>query len=199
MHNSKAMPHTGRRPGPTTSRDAILEAARRQFAEAGYELTSIRSIAAEAEVNAALVVHFFGSKEQLFRAAVTWPFDPAELMPRILGPGTAGLGERLTRVFLTFWDDPETSPRLLALLRSAMTNESFARLLREFVVTQLFQHLAEVVEGPDRELREELAAAHLLGIAVLRRVLRVEPLASASVDEVASRVGPVLDRYLQRA
>jgi AcrR family transcriptional regulator len=191
------MPRTGRRPGPTTSPDAILEAARRQFAGAGYELTSIRSIAADAGVDAALVVHFFGSKEQLFRSAVTWPFDPAELVQGLLGPGAAGLGERLARTFLTVWDDPETGPQLLALLRSAMTNENFARLLREFVVTQLFQHLMEVVEGPDRELREDLAAAHLLGIAVLRLVLRVEPLASAPIDQLVAQVGPTIDRYLQ--
>ena len=191
------MPRTGRRPGPTASREAILAAARRQFAEGGYERTSIRGVAADAGVDAALVVHFFGSKEQLFRAAVTWPFDPAELAPQLLGPGATGLGERLARAFLTMWDDPETSPRLLALLRSAMTNESFARLLREFVVTQLFRHLMEVVEGPDRELREELAAAHLLGIAILRVVLRVEPLASASIDQLVAQVGPTLDRYLQ--
>ena len=191
------MARTGRRPGPTASREAILAAARRQFAEGGYERTSIRGVAADAGVDAALVVHFFGSKEQLFRAAVTWPFDPAELAPQLLGPGATGLGERLARAFLTMWDDPETSPRLLALLRSAMTNESFARLLREFVVTQLFRHLMEVVEGPDRELREELAAAHLLGIAILRLVLRVEPLASASIDQLVAQVGPTLDRYLQ--
>jgi AcrR family transcriptional regulator len=191
------MPRTGRRRGPTTSQDAILEAARRQFAEAGYELTSIRGIAADAGVDAALVMHFFGSKERLFRAAVTWPFDPTELLPRLLGPGAAGLGERLTRTFLTFWDDPATSPQLLAMLRSAMTSDSFARLLREFVVTQLFRHLTEVVEGPDRELREELAAAHLLGIAILRLVLRVEPLASASIDQLVERVAPTIDRYLQ--
>ena len=191
------MARTGRRPGPTATREAILAAARRQFAEAGYERTSIRGVAADAGVDAALVVHFFGSKEQLFRAAVSWPFDPAELAPQLLGPGATGLGERLARAFLTMWDDPETSPRLLALLRSAMTNESFARLLREFVVTQLFRHLMEVVEGPDRELREELAAAHLLGIAILRVVLRVEPLASASIDQLVAQVGPTLDRYLQ--
>src|SRR5205809_2273376 len=165
------MARTGRRPGPTTSREAILEAARRQFAEAGYELTSIRSIATDAGVNAALVVHFFGSKEQLFRAAVAWPFDPAELGPRILDRGPAGLGERVARTFFTVWDDPETGPQLLALLRSAMTNENFARLLREFVVTQLFQPMMDVVEGSDRALREELAAAHLLGGAILRLVL----------------------------
>jgi AcrR family transcriptional regulator len=190
------MPRTGRRRGATTSPDAILEAARRQFAETGYGLTSIRGIAAEAGVDASLIVHFFGSKEQLFRAAVTWPFDPAELTPRLLGPGVAGLGDRVARTFLTFWDDPETSPRLLALLRSAMTSERSARLVREFVVTQLFPHLSEVVQGPDRELRIELATGHLLGIAMLRRVLRVEPLASASVEQLVARVGPILDRYL---
>src|SRR5205807_2346744 len=106
------MPRTGRRPGPTASREAILAAARRQFAEAGYERTSIRGIAADAAVDAALVVHFFGSKEQLFRTAVTWPFDPTELVPQLLGPGAAGLGERLARMFLTMWDDHETSPQL---------------------------------------------------------------------------------------
>ena len=191
------MPRSGRRPGPTTSREAILEAARRQFAETGYQVASMRGIAAEAGVDAALVIHFFGSKEQLFRAAITWPFDPGVLAARIRSSGPAGLSERLAGTFLGFWDDPQTSAQLLALLRSAMTNERFARLLREFVVTQLFHHLP--LEGPDRELRKELAAAHLLGVAVLRHVLRMEPLASASIDEVVERVAPTLDRYLQTA
>ena len=191
------MPRTGRRPGPTTSRQAILEAARHQFAESGYELTSIRAVAAAAGVDAALVVHFFGTKDELFRAAVAWPFDPTELAPRIRAAGPAGLGERLTRVFLTFWDDPETGPRLQALLRSAMTSESLGRLLREFLTRQLFQQLTEVMEGPDRLLRVELVAAHLWGVAVLRHVLQMEPLASASIDELVAHIGPTLDRYLQ--
>jgi AcrR family transcriptional regulator len=190
------MTRSGRRPGPTTSKEAILEAARRQFAEAGYEPTSVRGIAAEAGVDAALVVHFFGSKDELFRSAVTWPFDPAELAPRIKGSGAVGLGERLARTFLGIWDDPRTGPQMLALLRSAMTSERFGRLLSEFVVTQVFQHMSELVEGPDRELREELAASHLLGIAALRHVLRMEPLASASIDQLVARVAPTLDSYL---
>jgi AcrR family transcriptional regulator len=191
------MPRTGRRPGPTTSRQAILEAARHQFAESGYELTSIRAVAAAAGVDAALVIHFFGTKDELFRAAVAWPFDPTELAPRIRAAGPAGLGERLARVFLTYWDDPETGLRLQALLRSAMTSESLGRLLREFVTRQLFQQLTEVMEGPDRLLRVELVAAHLWGVAVLRYLLQMEPLASASIDEVAAHIGPTLDRYLQ--
>src|SRR5215470_224219 len=191
------MPRTGHRPGPTTSRQAILDAARHQFAESGYELTSIRAVAAAAGVDAALVMHFFGTKDELFRAAVTWPFDPTELAPRIRAAGPASLGERLARVFLTFWDDPETGPRLQALLRSAMTSESLSRLLREFVTRQLFQQLMEVMEGPDRLLRVELVAAHLWGVAVLRHVLQMEPLASASIDELVAHIGPTLDRYLQ--
>jgi AcrR family transcriptional regulator len=188
---------TGRRPGATASRDTILQAARRQFAEAGYERTSIRAIAAGAGVDPALVVHFFGSKDRLFQAAVSWPFDPAAVLPRFFAPGPEGLGERLARTFFTFWHDPETSPQLLALLRSAMTNEDSARLLREFLVTQIFQPLGALVDGPDRELRGELAAAHLVGVAVLRLVLRMEPLASASIDQLVASVGPTIDRYLQ--
>jgi AcrR family transcriptional regulator len=193
-----AMARTGRRPGATVTRDAILDAARRRFAEAGYEQTSIRAIAADAGVDAGLVMHFFGSKEALFQAAVRWPFDPAELAHRLLGAGPSGLGERLARAFLTLWDAPETGRPLLALLRSAMGDESFARLLREFVVTRLFRHVAAVIEGPEPELRVELCAAHLLGVAMMRYVLGLEPAASASVEHLVSRVGPVLDRYLER-
>lgn len=191
------MARTGRRPGTTITREAILEAARRRFAEAGYEQTSIRAIAADAGVNAALVMHFFGSKEALFQAAVTWPADPAELARLLAAAGPDELGPRLARAFLALWDAPETCQPMLALLRSAMGDEGFARLLREFVVTQLFSHLVAVIEGPDRELRVELCASHLLGVAVMRHVLRAEPVASASIERLVARVGPVLDGYLQ--
>ena len=191
------MARTGRRPGTTITREAILDAARRRFAEAGYEQTSIRAIAADAGVNAALVMHFFGSKEALFQAAVTWPADPAELARLLAAAGPDELGPRLARTFLALWDAPETCQPMLALLRSAMGDEGFARLLREFVVTQLFSHLVGVIEGPDRELRVELCASHLLGVAVMRHVLRAEPVASASIDQLVASVGPVLDRYLQ--
>ena len=179
------------------TREAILDAARQRFAESGYEQTSIRAVAAEAGVNSALVMHFFGSKEALFRAAVTWPFDPAELTQHLLGPSRNGLSERLPRAFLTLWDAPETGRPLLALLRSATGEEGFARLLQEFLVTQVFQHVADVIQGPDRELRVELSVAHLLGVAVMRHVLRMEPIASASLDQLVAWVGPVLERYLE--
>jgi AcrR family transcriptional regulator len=190
------MARTGRRPGATVTREAILDAARRRFSAVGYEPTSIRAVAADAGVNSALVMHFFGSKEALFREAIAWPFDLAELAPQLLGPGLGGLGRRLVRAFLTLWDAPETGRPLLALLRSAMGDDDFARLLREFVVTQLFWPLANTIAGPDRELRVELCAAHMLGVALMRYVLRAEPVASASIDELVTRVGPAIDGYL---
>jgi AcrR family transcriptional regulator len=187
----------GRRPGPSTTRGAILAAARRRFAAAGYEGASLRAIAADAGVDPAVVAHFFGSKDGLFRAAVGWPFDPAPAVAAIAGPGPGPLPERLARVFLGFWEDPATGAALLALLRSAMTHEATAGLLREFVVRHLFGHLAGLLEGPRAELRVDLAAAHLIGVAVLRYALRVEPVASAGVDELVAWVTPALAHYLE--
>jgi AcrR family transcriptional regulator len=190
------MGRTGRRPGPGTTRGAILEAARRRFADAGYDGASIRAIAADAGVDPAVVLHFFGSKDGLFRAVVGWPFDPAAVAARITAPGPDGIGARVARVFLGFWEDPTTRASLLALLRSAMTHEASAALLREFAVRHLFVHVTGLVGGPQGELRVNLAAAHLIGVAVLRYALRVEPIASASVDELVAWLTPALTRYL---
>src|SRR5262249_55506189 len=123
---------TGRRPGPGSSREAILATARRLFAEVGYDATSLRAIATGAGVDPAVVVHFFGSKDGLFRAAVGWPFDPARIAAELTGPDSGRVSERLARVFLGFWEDPATRASLLALLRSAMTHPPSASLLREF-------------------------------------------------------------------
>jgi AcrR family transcriptional regulator len=193
------MARTGRRPGPGTSRAAILEAARRCFAQAGYDGASLRTIAAEAGVDPAVVLHFFGSKHGLFTAAVGWPFDPAVIASALAASGTDGLAARLARVFLRFWEDPPTRGPLLALLRSAMTHEPSAKLLREFVVRELFASIASLVSGPDAQLRLELAAGHLVGVAVLRYALAVEPVASAGVDDLVRLLTPSLAPYLEAA
>lgn len=192
------MSRTGRRPGPSTTREAILEIARRRFAEAGFDATSMRAIAAEAGVDPAVVAHFFASKDGLFRAAVGWPFDPDRVGAELTGPGPEGIAARITRTFLSSWEDPATGPALLAMLRSAMSHETSAALLREFAVRQLFAQVIRLVRGPQAELRVNLAAAQLIGVAVLRYGLRVEPIASASVDDLVARLTPELARYLER-
>jgi AcrR family transcriptional regulator len=189
------MARIGRRPGPNTTRAAILEAARRRFASAGYDATSLRTVAADAGVDVGVLLHFFGSKDGLFRAAVGWPFDPTPLAAALLPPSDEPPGVRLAQTFFHYWEDPTTGPALAALLRSAMTNAEVAALLREFVVHQLFARMASLFEGDDSELRVELAASHLVGVALLRNILRLEPIASTPIDELIGMVAPALDGY----
>jgi AcrR family transcriptional regulator len=190
------MPRSGRRPGPTTTRAAILDAAKRRFADAGYDATSIRAVAADAGVDPAVVMHFFDSKEGLFQAVVGWPFDPAQVAARISVPGSEPLAARVARTFLEVWEDPAMRTSLLAVLRSAMTHPASASLLREYTVHQLVGRLGHLLDGPDVKLRLNLAASQMIGVAVLRYVLHIEPLASASIDELVARLAPALTHYL---
>jgi AcrR family transcriptional regulator len=186
----------GRRTGSPDTRRTVLEAARQRFAEAGYARTTIRAIAADAGVDPALVVHFFGSKEALFRAVIEWPFDPEILLERLSAPGPESLGRRLARGFLEFWASEETGPRLQAVFRSAVTHEEGAALIRQFLTEVLYERIARIV-GPDGAgLRIDLALAQLLGVAVLRHILEIEPVASASIDDLVDRLAPVLDLHL---
>ena len=126
------MARTGRRPGAGGTRERILAAARSHFARVGYEGATIRGIAAAAEVDPKLVLHYFESKEGVFIAAVEFPFDPSAAIPRLLEPGLNGLGARLVRFFIETWESPAGSP-MLALIRSVVSSESAAKQLRDFV------------------------------------------------------------------
>ena len=114
-------PRTGRRPGASSTREAILEAAGRLFSERGYEGATMRAIAAEAGVDAALVVHFFGNKAALLAEAVQWPFDPEVEMPKLLADGRRNVGRRLAALFVTTWDEEGSRNPILTLLRAATT------------------------------------------------------------------------------
>ena len=188
------MARTGRRPGAGGTREHILAAARAHFAEAGYDGATIRGIAAGAGVDPALVLHYYGSKDGVFQAAVEFPIDPAEFIPRLLEPGLDGLGERLTRFFIETWDSPTGRP-LLALIRSVVANEGAAALMRDFVSRAVLGRVAQALDLDHPQLRASLAASQLVGVAMLRYVVRVEPLASASAAEVSAWLGPTLQRY----
>src|SRR5215469_1174965 len=189
------MARTGRRPGTGGTREKILAAARSHFGEVGYDGATIRGIAAAAQVDPRLVMHYFESKEGVFRAAIDFPIDPAEFLPGVLGLGLDGLGVRLVGFFLETWESPAGSP-LLALIRSVVATDSAASLFREFVSREILARLAEALELDQPQLRASLAASQLIGLAMLRYVVGVEPLASADAGQVAGWLGPVVQRYL---
>jgi AcrR family transcriptional regulator len=184
----------GRRSGPTVSRGDIVAAARRLFAERGYDGATVRAIAQEAGVDPALVHHFFGTKEQVFVAAMELPFQPAELLPQLVAGPRDRVGERFVRLFLTVWRDPDRRAPILALLRSATTNEQAAQMMRQFVTEALLTPLAGALGLP--ALRITAAASQLVGLVMLRHVIGIEPLASADEEEIVRLVAPTIQRYL---
>jgi len=189
-------PRTGRRPGTSGSREAILRAAQSQFAERGYAGATMRSIAGEAGVDAALVVHFFGTKANLLSEAVEWPFDPAVEMPKLLGDGRRNVGRNLVRLALRTWDEGGTRHPVLTLLRAATIEEQAAEMLREFLGEQLFGPLMAELGSDRPDLRTDLALSQIVGMAMIRHVLRVEPIASANRETLVEIYGPTLQRYL---
>jgi AcrR family transcriptional regulator len=150
-----------------------------------------------AGVDPALVHHYFGSKDKLFLAAVEAPADPDDLLPEVLAGGRDALGVNILRMFLRVWDGP-ARPAGLALVRSAVGNEWTAKLLREFLVARVLRRVVGTLDVPtaEQDARGALVASQLIGLVMTRYVLRVEPLASASADEVVAQVAPTLQRYL---
>jgi AcrR family transcriptional regulator len=192
------VPRTGRRKGSPDTREAILDAARAAFAERGFDGASIRAIATGAGVDPALVHHYFGTKEKLFLATVGAPVDPGEFVPAALAGDDAHIGERVVRMFLSVWDDPKTGPMVLALIRSGLAHEWSARMLREFLASQVLRRVIARIDVPPAEapMRASLAASQMIGLGLARYLLKIEPLASADPDEVVAMIAPTLQRYL---
>jgi AcrR family transcriptional regulator len=186
----------GRRPGESTTREAILEAARRRFAERGYDGATIRGIAADAEVDPALVHHFFGTKEKLFVTAMRFPWVPSEVLAGVVQAGPDRVGETFVRTILGFWEASETREQSLALLRSAVTNERALTILRGFVERAIFSAIAGIANDKDAAFRASLVASQLFGLGMTRFVFGLEPLASAGADDIVAAIGPTVQRYL---
>lgn len=189
-------PRTGRRPGASGSREAILDAARTLFAEHGYSATSMRAIGTAAGVDAALIVHFFGSKARLLREAIEWPFDPVEAAERVYAKGRRNVGEELARLVVETWEREGDRSAIMTLLRAATVEPSAAEMLREFMQDELAPPLFQRLNPDQPELRAGLATAQIVGLGMARYVLRLEPLASMTSDEVIAWVAPTLQRYL---
>jgi AcrR family transcriptional regulator len=188
------LPRTGRRPGVGGTRERILAAARNDFSKSGFDGTTIRAIAAQAKVDPALVLHYYESKDAIFREAVRFPVDPAEFIPGLVAPGVDGLGDRLVRFFVDTWDSP-TGGAMLGVIRSVVANDDAAMLMREFITREVLGRLAKALDVDEPQLRASLAGAQLIGMAMLRYVVKVEPIASADADQIVAWLGPTIQRY----
>jgi AcrR family transcriptional regulator len=187
---------SGRRPGATRTRDAILVAAQTAFAEQGYLDTTIRQVARTAGVDSALVIHFFDSKDQLFAAALRSNTPTDRLLELADDGDVADLGERLVRCYLDLWEDGPTSGRMLAVARAASASASASRMVASFMSEDVMLPLAKKIGSSDAPLRANLTGAHLFGLATARYVLRVEPLASLDRESVVPLVSPIIQHYL---
>jgi AcrR family transcriptional regulator len=192
------MPRTGRRPGKQDTREAILQAAREAFAERGYDQASIRTIATSAGVDPALVHHYFGTKEQLFLATVEAPIDPGALVSAVLTGDDDDLPERLVRQFLTVWDHPVTGAAAVALIRGGLQHDWSARMLREFLTSQILRRVLRhlKVDPAEAPLRGALVASQMMGLAMVRHVVKLPPLAEADPETVVAALAPNIRRYL---
>lgn len=191
------MARTGRRRGNVDTRADILAAARAQFAEQGYDGASLRGIARAAGVDPALVHHYFAGKSGLFAEVMQLPADPAAVLPAVLEVDAAELGATVLRFFLGLWEEPHSGPQMLTWIRSSLASEEGTARLREFVVGEVLRRIAgRLPDTRHAEQRAALAASQLIGLAIGRYLIRVPPLAAASVDELVAQVGPTLQRYL---
>lgn len=198
--NSPGPRRTGRRPGQPDTRDEILTAARELFAQKGYAGATIRQIAGAAGVDPALVSHYFGAKESLFRAALDIPVRPQDVLQGIFTDGLEAVPRRLVSTILHVWEDPRTGPAMVSLLRTAVTQDAASPLLREYFSTNalhvLARQLRESYGLAEAELRVSLVASQMLGLTISRQLLRLEPLASMPASRLVEMVTPTISRYL---
>lgn len=190
------MTRTGRRPGNADTRAAILAAARDQFAAGGYRGATIRGIATQADVDPALVHHYFGTKRQLFAETLQLPFDPARIVTIVRDGAPSEAGERIARTLLGFWSNDTVRATMESLLRSALTDDESLETYREFMFDTVVLPLVSAIAPDHVPLRAGLLASQIIGLTFVRYLAEVEPLASADVETVVAAVAPTLQRYL---
>lgn len=189
-------PRSGRRPGASGTRTAIGDAARRQFGDVGFDRTTIRSVAAAAGVDPALVMHFYCSKQQLFVETMALPFDAAPVVADLLAGKRETIGMRLAHFLLHAMEDPAVSTVLLGRIRAAASDPEAARLLRDLVPGELVGPLTRELAVDQPELRAGLVSSQLIGFAVARWIVGVEALAALDVERAIASLGPSLQRCL---
>jgi AcrR family transcriptional regulator len=187
---------SGRRAGSPDTRSELLEAAKRVFAEMGYDRATVRRIATEAGVDPSLIYHYFGTKDQLFAASIDIPIPAAEALRSLFAADRDDLGRRLAETFFFVWEQEAARASLLGILRSAMGGEDQAAdAFRQFLTTSVLEQIAPLIGGENPRLRALLMASQMVGIAMTRYVMRLEPISSTPIDEIVELVAPRIQSY----
>lgn len=186
----------GRPRGARDTRAIILKAATEEFADHGYEAASLRAVARRAGVDSALVHHYFDDKADLFTASLEAPLRPDRALNVILSGPRDDVGASIVRYLLEHLENEKAQSRVVAILRTALGSGPASRMLKEFLAREVFLRLAAATHADDAELRADLAASQIVGLLATRFVLNLEPIATVSAEELARRVGPVVQWHL---
>lgn len=179
------------------NKQRIIDAAREHFMRDGYEKATVRSIAADAGVDVAMVYYHFGNKEGLFTASVLdTPHHPLHQLANLLEEGPGEIGARLVRDVVQRWDAGASFDLLLTVFRSSDIHPLARKLLHDSLAGPVAQQIADRFGVDNAELRVELVTVHLVGLAFARYQLKIEPMASASIDDLVAWIGPTVQRYL---
>jgi AcrR family transcriptional regulator len=186
----------GRPPGNSDTRGRILTCARNLFARNGFNKTSIRAVAKDAGVDAALVHHYFGSKTELFAAAINIPIDPMDVLRPLREVPVEQIGYVLPSILLPLWDS-EMGKGFMATLRSILAGDDVS-LIRFFLQDLITAEVGSRVDNPagSGPIRVQFVASQLVGVMVARYILELDPFASLPVEQVAETIAPNLQRYL---
>ncbi|AKS33978.1 TetR/AcrR family transcriptional regulator [Mycolicibacterium goodii] len=186
----------GRPPGASDTRERILASARELFARNGFDKTSIRAVAAGADVDPALVHHYFGTKTQLFAAAIHIPIDPLEVIGPLREVPVERIGYTLPSLLLPLWDS-ELGKGFIATLRSILAGNDVS-LVRSFLQEVIVHEVGSRVDNPvgSGRIRVQFVASQLVGVVMARYILELEPFKSLPVEQIAETIGPNLQRYL---
>jgi len=189
------MAKAGRRPGPSQTREQIIRAAREQFAERGYTRTTLRSVAAAAQVHPGLLHHYFGTKQQLYRDALDLPVDPWEVLTRLLtGTPRDQFADALARQFVSTWRDPIAGARLRAMARRTYGDADATSMARAHLETVLIPRFASALDVPEANVAAALS--HLIGLTLLDTLIGVDQLTSLSDEDLVALIAPAISRYL---
>ena len=187
--------HTGRRQGESKAKEDIILAAQNLFALSGYEKATIRSIAKEAKVDPALINHYFKSKQELFIESMLPLFDGPKLLQKALDGPDDEIGLRLSRLFIFLISNERTKSLIIGIIRSSTTDEQAAKMMNIFITENVASIVKQKIKGNDASVISNLIGSQFVGIVLAREIIKVEPLASLSEDDLMKYLAPKLQIY----